>query len=287
MKTLGVVVAYFPDLEKLDFNISTYVTELEQLIIWDNTPNPIADKFKFIEDRYPGKIQLMTTGKNEGIALALNQAAKWGISNGYDYLLTMDQDSDFTEGSMAHYLKMIQGVKHTDVLMYMPLYRFNSGDAPVFEDDFRDVELNTTSGSIITLSIFSKIGFFQEELFIDAVDTEISWRAKKHHLKILQVNNVCLNHVLGDRKEFNFCGIKLHTYNYIPMRLYYGLRNYTYLYKKYKDHAFARYYFYNWVFKRGIAILLLETDKRKKLYAMFLGILHGLRGRLGAYTLKY
>jgi rhamnosyltransferase len=287
MKTLGVVVAYFPDLEKLDFNISTYITELNRLIIWDNTPNPIADKFKFIEDRYPKKIQIMTTGKNEGIAFALNQAAKWGISNGYDYLLTMDQDSDFTEKSMAHYLKMIQKAEHTDVAIYTSILRLISDNSSTFEGDFREVKFAITSGSMIPLSTFSKIGFFQEELFMDGIDTEMFWRARKHNLKILQVNGVYLNHIMGERKEFNFCGKKLHTYNYAPIRVYYSMRNYIYLYKKYKDHAFAPGFFYNWFFKRGIAILLLESDKRKKLYAMFLGILHGLKGRLGAYTLKY
>jgi rhamnosyltransferase len=285
MKTLGVIIAYFPDWKELRFNISTYIAELEKLIIWDNTPGQTANCFKSIEDRYPGKIQVMGTGKNEGIGFALNQAAQWGINRQYDYLLSMDQDSSFAEESLAHYLRMIQKAKHADVVMYTPMLRLVSGDSPAFEEDFREQKFAITSGAIMPLSVFSKTGFFQEELFIEGVDLEMCWRAQKYNLKVLQVNNVYLNHVVGNRKEFNLPGKKLHTYNYAPIRVYYSLRNHTYLYKKYKDHAFARHFFYNNFFKKGIAILLLESDKRRKLYAMFLGILHGLKDRLGAYSL--
>jgi rhamnosyltransferase len=284
MKIVGIVVAYFPNLEELSFNISSYISDLTKLIIWDNTPKQAASDLKFIEDRYPEKIQVMTTGKNEGIGFALNQAAQWGISNWYDYLLSMDQDSSFTKDSLNHCLKMIQEAKHTDVIMYTPMLCLVSGDSPAFEGDFREQKLAITSGSIMPLSIFFKTGFFQEELFIEGVDIEMCWRAKKYNLKVLQVNGVYLNHVVGNRKEFNFCGKKLHTYNYAPIRNYYSLRNNIYLYKKYRDHAYIRHFLYNYFFKKGIAILLLETNKRKKLYALFLGILHGLKGRLGVYS---
>jgi rhamnosyltransferase len=147
-------------------------------------------------------------------------------------------------------------------------------------------KLGITSGSIMPLSVFEKLGFFQEELFIEGVDWEMCWRAKTQNLKILLVNHVYLNHVVGDRKEFNFLGKKLHTYNYSPIRNYYSIRNYICLYKKYKDHKFILHFFYNNVFKRALAILFLESDKRKKLYALLLGAVHGLKGKLGIYSFQ-
>jgi rhamnosyltransferase len=287
MKVVGVVVAYFPDLKELTFNISSYVNELDKLIIWDNTPNQAEDYFApVIEEKYKDKIRIMTTGKNEGIGYALNQAAQWGINNHFDYLLTMDQDSNFAEGSLLHYLRIIQKTGRRDVVMYTSMLRLVSGDSPPFEGEFLEQKLGITSGSIMPLSVFEELGFFQEELFIEGVDLEMCWRAKKHQLKVLQVNHVYLNHAVGDRKEFNFLGEKLHTYNYSPIRVYYSIRNHIYLYKKYKDHAFFIHYFYNNVFKRAIAILLLESDRRKKLYALFLGAAHGLEGKLGAYSFR-
>ncbi|GHT54332.1 glycosyl transferase [Bacteroidia bacterium] len=283
MKTVGVVVAYFPDLEELSFNIASYITELDALIIWDNTPEQAPVFFQPLTEKYGEKIQVQSTGKNEGIGYALNRAAEWGINNHYDYLLTMDQDSHFVEGSLAHYLKMIQKANRSDVVMYAPMVCLISGDDPAFDGEFREQKLAITSGSIMPLSVFEKIGFFQEELFIEGVDYEMCWRAQKHDLTVLKVNHVYLNHTVGNRKEFKFLGLKLHTYNYPPVRLYYSVRNLIYLYKKYKDKAVMIDYFYNNMFKRSIAILLLETNKRQKLCAMLLGFVHGMKGKLGVY----
>ncbi|MDR2057900.1 MAG: hypothetical protein LBP83_06405 [Dysgonamonadaceae bacterium] len=285
MKVLGVVITYFPDPEELKFNISTYVSEIDKLIIWDNTPNQQVNYFlPIIGGKNKSKIQVMSTGKNEGIAFALNRAAEWGINNHYDYLLTMDQDSNFVEGCMAHYLEIIQRNNRLDILMYTSMLRLISGDSPPFEGEFLEQKLGITSGSVIPLSVFAKTGFFQEELFIEGVDLEMCWRSKKYNLKIVQVNHVYLNHTVGNRKEFNFLGKKLHSYNYPPLRIYYSARNHIYLYKKYKDKKFILPYFYHNIFKRSIAILFLEADKRRKLYAMYLGIIHGLKGRLGRYA---
>jgi rhamnosyltransferase len=285
MRIIGTVVAYFPDLEELSFNISSYIKGLDNLIIWNNTPNQTNDLFQPIIQIYGEKIQVMGTGKNEGIGYALNRVAEWGINNHYDFLLTMDQDSDFTKGSMSHYLEMIQKTDIQDVVMYTAMLRLVSGDDPAFEGEFREQKIGITSGSIMPLAVFEKIGFFREELFIEGIDLEICWRAKKYNLKVLQVNHVYLNHVVGNRKEQILLGRKVHTYNYPPIRLYYSLRNHTYLYVyRYRDHEFIISYYYNSLFKKTIAILLLESNKRKKLYAVFLGIVHGLKGRLGTYS---
>jgi rhamnosyltransferase len=285
MKNLGVVVAYFPNLKELTFNISSYINGLNALIIWDNTPDQENDFFQSIIQVYGEKIQVMSTGKNEGIGYALNKAAQWGINNHYDYLLTMDQDSHFADDNFVYYLKMIEKAKYSDVAVYTPLVCTQSEKPSAFEGDFLELKACLTSGSIMPLTVFDKIGFFNEAFFIDAIDHEICSRARSHAFKILRVNNVYLNHILGEEQEYHLLGKKLYSYNYPPMRIYYSLRNYIYIYKKYKEKELIQYILYNQMLKRGIAILLLQPDKRKKLYAMFLGIRHGLKGKSGIYQL--
>ena len=49
MNIIGVVTTYFPDLKKLQANISTYLEQLDFLFIWENTPKEksrVADFFK-------------------------------------------------------------------------------------------------------------------------------------------------------------------------------------------------------------------------------------------------
>jgi rhamnosyltransferase len=284
MKTIGVVVAYFPNLEQLIFNIESYANDLDKLIIWNNTPNQSEACFHSLKSRYADKILIMGNGKNEGIGYALNRAAEWGITNNYDYLLTMDQDSYFDKNSMTRYIKLIQNNDSEGILAYASMLHLISGDTPPFEGIFRAMKLCITSGTVYPLEVFRKIGFFQEELFIEGIDFELCWRAEKYHLKTLLVNQVYLNHSVGNRKEHRLLGLKVHTYNYAPVRLYYSVRNITYLYKKYKDHGYMKSYIYHNMFKRSIAIILLEKDKRKKLNAMLLGFIHGLKGKLGVFS---
>lgn len=278
MKILGVVVAYFPQIDELTLNVSTYIENLDKLIVWDNTPNQPPVFFESLQALYPDKLLILGSGRNEGIGLALNRAAEWGLKNNYDFLLTMDQDSSFDEGHFAQYLVQIRDNDHSNVLWYAAMTHLPSGDSPVFEGDFQELKLCITSGSLVPLPVFERIGFFREDFFIEGVDYEMCFRSKSYGLKILQVNRVFLNHSVGDRREHKLFGKKVHTFNYSPIRVYYSLRNHTYLHKLYGDKAFIRYFYYNWFFKRGIAILLYESEKRKKWAAMLRGIYDGIKG---------
>jgi rhamnosyltransferase len=308
MRTFGVVVAYFSDLKELTSNISSYIDELDILIIWDNTPDQSKDYFQSLKESYKDKIQVMGTGKNEGISYALNRVAEWGIKENYDYLLTMDQDSSFAEGSLAYFMQTIQKANRRDVVMFTSMLRLSSGDDPSFEGDFQEQITGITSGSIMPLDVFEKIGFFNEELFIDGVDIEICWRAKEYQLKVLQVNHVYLKHNFGTLTAHDFLGKKWYATNYSPIRVYYSVRNSIYIYKKYKKKEFIKEVSYNWKHKkakaiiqllkepfkyvyytlgleRGKDIILLERDKREKIRAIFIGIKHGLKEKLGPYQL--
>ena len=282
MKLLTVVVAYFPDLSEITENIKSYIAQSDKLIIWDNTPNQNPISFEPLKNIYGDKILIMSTGKNEGIGYALNRAAEWGLKNGYDLLMTMDQDSNFEEGSLTFFLQKIEQAKIENTFMFVPMVRQISGGTKTFNEDFRIIEKCMTSGAIHLLAVFTKIGFFREDLFIEGVDYEMCWRSKLYDLKILQVNNVWLKHVVGNRKEHILFGLKFHSFNYAPIRLYYSARNLTWLWLKYKKHKYYfKTYFYNWILKRSAAIILFEKDKIKKLYAINLGLLHGIIGKLG------
>ncbi|NEW85506.1 MAG: glycosyltransferase family 2 protein, partial [Mariniphaga sp.] len=87
-KIAGVVVAYYPDFQKLLFNIGTFVDEIEQLFIVFNSPvsNENAND---LSSRH-SNIQIVIYDVNIGIAAALNQTAQKAFDLGYDWLLTMD-----------------------------------------------------------------------------------------------------------------------------------------------------------------------------------------------------
>ncbi|MGI9139230.1 MAG: hypothetical protein ACR2IM_09335, partial [Sediminibacterium sp.] len=55
-----------------------------------------------------------------------------------------------------------------------------------------------TSGSILNLSLAKRVGAFDEDLFIDFVDTEFSYRVVQNGFINLMFSNVLLNHSIGN-----------------------------------------------------------------------------------------
>lgn len=275
MKIIGVVTTYFPDFKKLQANISTYLEQLDYLFIWENTPKEKSRVAAFFEGQE--KIIIRTTGDNEGIAKDLNTITRWAIDHGYEYVLTMDQDSAFKPGDFPKYLDIVSQNDQNNIGLWTPAYK-NTGSKGLPEK-----EITMTSGSIVKTSVIKVCGFFSEELFIDLVDSEYCFRIRKNGYRIIQASPIVLKHQLG-YKKVNKWGIV--TINYSALRTYYIVRNWFLVYRQYPEQLLAtcgpkrKFYTYT-LFYRSVKIILFEDHKIDKLKALFLGIYHGLCGRGG------
>ena len=83
MKILAVVVAYHPEPDLLRRNLDSFADGVDHILLWRNSP---------VECDHP-KVELAGDGTNQGIGTALNAAWTYAVQNGFDWLLTMDQDS--------------------------------------------------------------------------------------------------------------------------------------------------------------------------------------------------
>ena len=88
MKIAALVVTYHPDAVLLRSNIAAFVNDVDEVIVWKNSPEPID-----CLNEWCHKITFMGTGHNDMIALPVNRAMDYCRSKHYDFLLTMDQDS--------------------------------------------------------------------------------------------------------------------------------------------------------------------------------------------------
>lgn len=275
MKIIGVVTTYFPDFKKLQANISTYLEQLDYLFIWENTPKEKSRVAAFFKGQE--KIIIRTTGDNEGIAKDLNTITQWAIEHGYEYVLTMDQDSAFQPGDFPKYLDIVSQNDQNNIGLWTPAYK-NTGSKSLLEK-----EITMTSGSIVKTSIIKVCGFFSEELFIDLVDSEYCFRIRKNGYRIIQASPIVLKHQLG-YKKVNKWGIV--TINYSALRTYYIVRNWFLVYRQYPEQLLAtcgpkrKFYTYTLLY-RSVKIILFEDHKIDKLKALFLGIYHGLCGKGG------
>jgi len=227
MNIAGVVILYHPDIQLLSENIKTYVQGLKQLYVYDNSETKTPGIEEALSKLHPF-IQYHYFNANEGIAKRLNRAVEDAAKNNYDYLLTMDQDSSFKVGDFEKYTSQIEAAAYTNVA------QFGVNCQPNFtisKEQPEEALTLITSGSILNLSLIERVGVFNEDLFIDFVDIEFSYRVIQNGHINLMFSNIILNHSLGKlvegRSLANFKKTLRITHS--PIRVYYIIRNGLYL----------------------------------------------------------
>jgi len=227
MNIAGVVILYHPDIEQLSDNIQTYLNGLKQLYVYDNSESKTPGLEEALLKLHPS-IQYHYFNANEGIAKRLNQAIAQATLNQYDFLLTMDQDSSFKDGDFDKYKLSIQSSGDINVA------QFGVNCQPDFtlpKDEPEEALTLITSGSVLNLSLTEHIGPFNEDLFIDFVDAEFSYRVIQNGYTNLMFSNIVLNHALGTLVEGRGLGNFKKSMRIIhaPTRVFYIVRNGLYL----------------------------------------------------------
>jgi rhamnosyltransferase len=276
-KIAGVVILYNPEVTVTE-NINSYLNQIDHLYIVNNSEqllNQIITDFIVLD-----KIRFIDNKENMGVAYALNQAANQAIKDGFEFLLTMDQDSRIVGNYFEPMLNELE--KDRSIGVISPFIVHSKNPKPTISSDCIDITVAMTSGCILRLSLFKKIGGFSEKLFVDYVDHEYCLRMLSDGYKVKQLNSVSLIHNLGDIKINRFFFKKVFPTNHSPLRLYYRTRNRLFVYKKYKN-KFPSYVNYDKkiFFKELIKIILYEKNKFRKIYMIVLGYLNYRSNRYG------
>jgi rhamnosyltransferase len=261
---IAAVVILFHPQESVVENIQSYLPHAEKLFIFDNSPS--ASKHVLDRIGRADKIHYLTENKNVGIGVALNSAARNAIEEGYDYLLTMDQDSAAAEDMIA--LMVSVENKYSSVGMVVPLHHVenDSTSAPAHEEEC--VLTTMTSGNLVNLAAYKNIGGYDEKLFIDYVDHDYCLRLQLNGFSVVRANKAILYHRVGSLAERKFLWWNVHPTNHHPARLYYQTRNRFYLRRLY-GNKFPEYFRNdNKAFWKNIVKIVLFEEHRVRKLAM-------------------
>lgn len=241
----GVIVTFNPNLKRLKKVLNAALEELDVVVIVNNGDKPLRLENDYFQQK---KITLIENNTNKGIASALNIGLKQLIDHGYKYFLMLDQDSILINGTTSTLYNSLeslirQGAKvaaigptyfnnrlniHAPFIKYGTLrlrkFSFNQSSDNVIE-----THLLITSGTLITLEAINNIGFMQDDLFIDYVDTEWCLRAISKGYKIYGCFDAKMIHNLGD-EPISIGGVPFPMHS--PIRHYYLSRNAVLLTKK-------------------------------------------------------
>lgn len=278
IKISACVVLYNPG-ENIFNNVNLILEQIQYLYIIDNSD---LDKCKLLFDKE--NISYFKNKGNKGIATALNQAARQAIADGFNYLLTMDQDSILDPHLIDNYIKYLLSNISDRVGLLSPNYLYKEYSNNTRQGRNYTVLLSMTSGSLLNLTAFKIIGPFVEELFIDYVDFEYCLRLGKKGYNIIKVHNANIYHNLGSMQQRKFLFRKVSITNHSPLRLFYRTRNRFYIYKSYlKDFPVFvikdLFVFINELIK----ILFYEKSKREKFRWILKGFNYFLKKKMGKY----
>ncbi|MBB5439626.1 rhamnosyltransferase [Pedobacter sp. AK017] len=235
----AIVILYRPDWNSLKEVIRNISLQCDEVVAIDNSEGNYTTRF-MDEFETLSNVMYRSLNSNYGIAHAQNVGVEILKEKGYKYVVFFDQDSTPLPGMLETLINDFEYLKsynfNVATIGPMPI---NSQTGQVYEPRlFKHKILNLgehsfyktkqiiSSGSLMLLDIFDKIGAFDEILFIDGVDHEWCWRAKKFGFDTFLSTRSRLIHNLGegDKKFFGFEIAITSTF-----RLYYQYRNYIIL----------------------------------------------------------
>lgn len=272
-----MILTFHPEANTAE-NIKAILQQVEHIIVVDNESSEHSQKiFKGL----PGaSISFIYNEKNNGVAQGFNQGMRWGLQNGYDHFLLMDQDSQPKPGMVSALLdaekKLIEQVG--ELILLGPQHEdFDRKIPSSHTSEIDRVPLLITSGSLLSKKLIEKIGLYDERLFIDHVDHDYCLRVLKQGGVCVKVHSACLLHRFGEARVASFLGKSFFIQDYSPFRRYHMMRNRMVLYKRYG--VFKGEWF--WLDLRSatkdlVKLIFFEPRKKTKLLAVAKGIWDGI-----------
>ena len=242
---------------------------------------------KYIKSINEDKIEIILNKENLGIATALNIGVRKALENGYEWILTMDQDSKASPDmvkKMFNVYNSINREERKDILSIFPNFvdeRIQSIEENSNMNSYEYVDADITSGNLLRKEVFEKVGFFDDSLFIDLVDTDFCMRLNEKGIKMIKIRDAVLYHSLGESKTIKGILGSFNTSNHSALRRYYMTRNRFYIWEKYKGlNSFTLNRDKSLFKKEFVKIVLGEKDKIKMVLRGYKDYKKGIKGKL-------
>ena len=269
--------------------IDSVISKVEELVIVDNgsETETIEALNKYREH---SNVTVLLNKVNLGIAKALNVGADYAIEKGYNWILTLDDDSIVTDSMLDIMMKAYESLNEVEsaniaILAPKHIEKAVSFDKHIDEGDkltITKVNTEITSGNLVKLEALKEIGMYREEYFIDFVDHYLCLALRRKGYEIVRVEEAILLHSLGVSDPKVILGKAITVTNHSPVRRYYMTRNRLSMWKEFNEEFPA------WVkedkgrfINESIKILLYEEQKCKKLKMIAKGIRDYKKGKYG------
>lgn len=234
------IITYNPDIEKLNKNVSAIYKQVDKVYIVDNASENISEIVN-LKNEYDN-CYIIYNKDNVGIACALNVAAKFAISVGCEWIVTLDQDSICMPNIVQKYSEYIED----DVGMVVCQPYYNETVDTIEQTnincriyDMNDIRKSTdffiTSAAFLNLKAWKNVGGFDEAMFIDWVDFDMCVMQLRAGYRLIRLDWYGFYHELGELKEGRFLTRIKQVHMHNEIRHFYMWRNRVYFIRKHKQ----------------------------------------------------
>lgn len=274
---VAVIVTFNPDRQRLLSLVASLQAQVAEIVIVDNGA---ASPFEG-----PPGVTLLQQGENTGIATAQNAGVATARQRGATFVVFFDQDSQPvpTHVSALHtaYERGVAAGLQIAAIGPIPvdkrLWRRPSVGGRAAPAGLLDVDHVISSGALIPLAAFDRVGPLRDDLFIDYVDTEWCLRAGREGLRSYIEPALEMSHEFGT--PMRALGIAVSSRS--PMRHYYLVRNSIWLWNQ-------GWVPLRWKLVKGVRLaarlliaVLFSRPHLEHWSMMARGVRDGLAGRMG------
>lgn len=276
MKILCGIITYNPNIKRLKENIGAVFNQVDYVLIFDNG----SKNFRQINDciiMYDNA-SAYENAANSGIAHALNYIMDYAVSNGYDWVLSLDQDTVIYDKLIHNYIKYLY-IDKIGALTCNYIDRNTKELEFVLSEKPVEVLGGISSGLFMSVSAFTDTAGYDEKMFIDNVDYDICNALRLSGYRIVRIPYVGFLHELGNSRIIKIGRKKIKITNHSSFRRYYIFRNTIYIARKYPDY----YNLHKEVVSRIkdlVIIIIFEDEKFSKVHSAIKGIYDGFNMEL-------
>ncbi|EPI52010.1 glycosyltransferase, group 2 family protein [Gardnerella pickettii JCP7659] len=272
------IITYNPTLTDVSTCLEALCNQVERVIIVDNASKNVKS-LQEVVSKYTN-VTLVKNSQNIGFAKALTQVFEWAKSQGFNWVLTLNDDSVVPSNMISEYKKILENqgslvnqknAKNSKIAIVCSLLK-NRLDGTILHSKCHEDEC-ITSGSLTSVEAWQEIGGFDEWLEIDGVDFDFSRRLVRAGWKIVECQNVIMEHQIGKARSINLIIKHPIVWNHNANRKYYIARNMQVVDYKMGTYSYAKSL--RAVVRDMIFVALWEKNKFAKIRAMIRGFKDG------------
>ena len=226
---------YAPEQDKIEETVGALNNQVDEICLIDNSSS--SHSSWFLNRR---NLKYIYLGKNKGIAFAQNVGIRELQNLSCDYILFSDQDSKAMPTLVDSLLKVHSQLSQEGINVAavgtVAINERTGKKYPFRHKVFQEMVLDNTSiievdyvrnsMSLTSSEVLNIVGFMDNSLFIDGVDSEWCWRARVKGYRTFISEDSIIYHCLGkDDRRLLTKEITIPS----PNRLFYQYRNFLWL----------------------------------------------------------